>query len=150
MQEKQAFSSYLDFFFLTYGRGMPTPCVLWIRPQVRPCLLLLNSVSQNFNWDLLWNGTQMLPLGHCMGEKVSLKWPRSCYINTLCKFWSYSIMIFLRYWAKIKLHDPWVCTIITMWVYPFSFNEFLLITLEPHVFFKSNFANKCMSTLSNH
>ena len=30
------------------------------------------------------------------------------------------------------LHDPWVCTIITMLVHPSAVSENMLITLEPH------------------
>ena len=48
--------------------------------------------------------------------------------------------------TAVKLHDPWVCTTITLWVRLVK----ILISLEPYGIFGSNFAYLFILILSSH
>ena len=52
----------------------------------------------------------------------------------------------------LQLHDPWVCTIITMWVCLSVRHQLvkILINLEPYGIFGSNFAYLFILILSSH
>ena len=88
------------------------------------------------------------------GLHLHCKRPLVFMIPLTFKIWIH-FLIHRSYRYYFCLHDPWVCTFITLWVFPYlcpsvhpSVNPFMkmVIRLEPHGTFLSYFAYICIST----